>query len=260
MSTRKIKLMMLLVTFLFISAYAAPTQNFDHTHAAYNAILKRVVAHGRVDYQVLKADPKALNLYLDTLAAVSEGRFKSWTKSQRLAFLINLYNATTLRLIIDHYPVKSIKDIGSFFRGPWKQKVVRLFGQTITLNTLEHEIIRKQFDEPRVHAALVCAAKGCPPLRSEAYVADRLDEQLTDQMQQFLANRIKNRVDAARGKVYLSPIFKWYGTDFKKNGTSLLNALLPYWPQPEADLLKSRRDWDIDYTDYDWSLNEQVPK
>ena len=232
-------------------------QDFDQTHSGFDTILKTYVENGQVDYAGLKSNRRELDRYLSSLAAVDEKEFKTWQASDRLALLINLYNAATLQLIIDHYPVKSIKDIGGFFRGPWKQRVVRLYGKTITLNTLEHEIIRKQFDEPRVHAALVCAAQGCPPLRPEAYVGARLEAQLAEQMRTFLADSTKNHVNVRSGKISLSRIFKWYGKDFTKNGKTLLGSLAPYWPDQAAARLKSRRDWDIAYTDYDWSLNER---
>jgi len=208
-----------------------------------------------VDYTSLKARRQPLDQYLVEVASVAEPDFKRWTEPQQLAFLLNAYNAYTLQLIIDHYPVKSIKDIGSFFKGPWDQPVVRLFGRTLTLNNLEHDIIRKDYPDPRIHFALVCAARGCPPLREEVYVADRLEAQLDDQARQFLATPAKNRVDAVTRTVYLSPIFKWYGADFEKKHGSVLAALQPYWPKtsvaPAAD-----DGFRIRYTDYDWSLNQ----
>ncbi len=236
---------------------AVRAQDFDQTHSGFDTVLKTYVENGQVDYAGLKRSRRELDRYLSSLAAVDEKEFKTWPTTDRLAFLVNLYNGATLKLIVDHYPVKSIKDIGGFFRGPWKQRVVILFGKTITLNTLEHEIIRKQFDEPRVHAALVCAAQGCPPLRPEAYVGARLEAQLAEQMRTFLADSTKNHVDVRSGKIWLSRIFKWYGKDFTKNGKTLLGSLAPYWPEQAAARLKSRRDWDIAYTDYDWSLNER---
>ena len=155
------------------------------------------ISNGQVDYMGLKADPKALDRYLTTLATVSGVQLQSWTESQQLAFFINLYNASTLRLILDNYPVKSIKDIGSLFTGPWDQPAVRLFGKTVTLNTLEHALLRKQYHEPRLHMALVCAAKGCPPLRSEAYTAERLNEQLDAQARTYLASPAGLHIDRA---------------------------------------------------------------
>jgi len=228
---------------------------FDHDHRKLTDVLQVHVKDARVNYAALKAEPKGLNHYLDQLASVTRVEFDSWSEARRIAFLCNAYNAWTLRLIIAHYPVKSIKDIGSLFSGPWDQAIVRLFGETITLDTLEHKILRKEFDEPRIHFALVCAAKGCPSLRNEAYVAARLDEQLNAQAKRFLAAADKNRVDAGARIVYLSPIFKWYGADFEKKSGTVLAALKPYWPEQARDALE-KGGFKIRYTDYDWSLNE----
>lgn len=227
--------------------------DFDQSHALFSGVLTNYVKAARVNYVALKAHPQNLNRYLNQIAAVKREDFQRWSQPQQIAFLINAYNAYTLRLIIENYPVKSIKDIGSFISGPWDQPVVRLFGETLTLNTLEHKILRKDYAEPRLHFALVCAAKGCPPLRGEAYVATRLNEQLDDQAKQFLATPDKNRVDVANQTVYLSPIFKWYGSDFEKKSHSVLVALKPYWPTKTA---AGYEDFKIRYTDYDWSLNE----
>ena len=235
-------------------ASQATTAEFGQTHALFTSVLTNYVKDARVDYAALKAQPQDLTRYLDQVAAVSKAEFKKWSEPEQIAFLANAYNAYTLRLIIDHYPLKSIKDIGSFFQGPWDQPVVKLFGETITLNTLEHKILRVDYAEPRLHFALVCAAKGCPPLRNEAYVGVRLNEQLNDQGKQFLAETAKNRVEAAEHTVYLSPIFKWYAGDFEKKSGSVLAALKPYWP---AKPVAGYEEFEIRYTGYDWSLNEQ---
>lgn len=236
-----------------IIASQATAGEFDQTHALFTGVLTNYVKDARVNYAALKAHPQDLNRYLDQVAALSKAEFKKWNEPQQIAFLSNAYNAYTLRLIIDHHPLKSIKDIGSIFNGPWDQPVVKVFGETITLNTLEHKSLRMDYAEPRLHFVLVCAAKGCPPLRSEAYVGARLEEQLVDQAKQFLAEATKNRVAATERTVYLSPILKWYGSDFEKNSGSVLAALKPYWPDKPAT---GYADFKIRYTDYDWSLNE----
>lgn len=197
-------------------------------------------------YKALKASPQKLHAYLDTLAAVTKRQFASWTEAQQLAFGFNLYNAATLKLIVDHYPVKSIRDIGNIFRGPWKQKVVRFRGEKITLDDLEHGFLRQEYNEPRLHVALVCAAIGCPPLRTEAYVADRLDEQLNDQSRTFLQSPKGLVVDRVNGKAHISSIFKWYGDDFP----SVRDFVSRHSGHDLTGL-------EIDYLDYDWSLNEQ---
>ena len=249
--TRTLCALALGITLLASRAAAA---EFDQSHARLDAVLKQHVKNARVDYAALKAHPQDLNRYLAQVAAVSKAEFKHWSEPQQIAFLSNAYNAYTLRLIVDNYPLKGIKDIGSFFKGPWDQPVVKLFGETLTLNTVEHKILRVDYAEPRLHFVLVCAAKGCPPLRNEAYVGARLEEQLVDQAKQFLAETDKNRVDAAARTVYLSPIFKWYSGDFEKKSGSVLAALKPYWPGKPA---AGYENFKIRHTDYDWSLNEQ---
>ncbi|MGH7856506.1 MAG: DUF547 domain-containing protein, partial [Candidatus Binatia bacterium] len=196
---------------LFVLATVAlASPPFDRTHDLYASVLERFVDEGLVDYAALQKSPGDLDRYLDSLARVAEAELRDWPEPDRIAFLLNLYNVQTLRLILDHYPVDSIKDIGGFFRGPWRQPVVRLFGETITLDDLEHGILRKQYREPRIHFALVCAARGCPALRREPYVGDRLDAQLDDQGRRFLSEPGKNRFDPAEGVLHLSPIFKWF--------------------------------------------------
>lgn len=263
----------LLVALLAPSMRAGAAANgFDHAHTLYDGVVKRNVTDGKVNYAALKADSKALDQYLANVAAVPEAQFKSWDETRRLAFLVNLYNAATLRLILDHYPPKSIKDIGSFFKGPWDQPVVRLFGNTITLNTLEHEMLRKQYQEPRLHMALVCAAKGCPPLRSEAYTAERLNEQLDDQSRRYLASAAGLRIDRTNHEVHLSAIFKWYGGDFSrkyapstgftglnKTERAVANFCARYLPAADRKFLEAG-GYAVKFLDYDWSLNEQKEK
>lgn len=253
---------------LFGSAGLAHAQEFDHGHELYDEIVRAHVKDGAVDYKALKADPKMLDQYLAGLAAVSEERFESWDESQRLAFLFNLYNAATLKLILDHYPIKSIKDIGGDSDGPWDRPIVKLFDKAITLNALEHEILRKQYKEPRLHLALVCAAKGCPSLRSEAYIAKRLKEQLEDQAKLFMEKSSNFRIDRDKKTVYFSAIFNWYGKDFQANYSptkgftglneterAVANFCARFIPEEDRKYLEAG-GYSVEYLDYDWSLNE----
>ena len=223
---------------------AAFAQEFDSR--AYDDLLKTFVENGRVDYQGLKADPAPLIKHLIWVGQITEAEFNSWADPQQLAFLINLYNASTLQLILDHYPVASIKKIGTLFKGPWDQPAVTLFGKTITLNELEHGVIRKQHNEPRVHMALVCAAKGCPILRNEVYTAEKLDEQLADQSRQYLATSAGLIINRKKGVANISSIFKWYGDDF---------VSVPDFIQKYSG--ESIRGMKIRTLKYDWSLNER---
>jgi len=241
------------VLLLSVPAWA---QDIDHSHAGLTRVLSEYVDAARVDYAGLQAEPDALDHYLSDMERVTSEQFDAWEEAQQLAYLINRYNAETLRLIIDHYPIKSIKNIGNVLKGPWDQPIVRLFGETITLNTIEHEILRKEYQEPRVHFALVCAAVGCPPLRAEAYSATRLDTQLEDQGRIFMANQKKNYYDADKQVLQLSPIFKWFRTDFETEKRSLQAFVAPYFSQATAALLADRKA-KLKFTYYDWSLNSQ---
>ena len=248
----------------------AAAGGFDQSYSVYDGLLKKYVnQHGRVDYAGLKAAAGALERFLGSIAEVPRKQFGTWTESRQLAFLINLYNAATLKLIVDHYPVDSIKDIGGFFRGPWDQAFIKLFGETVTLNHLEHDILRKQYQEPRIHMALVCAAKGCPPLRNEAYAAGKLDSQLADQSHRYLASAAGLRIDRRENVVYVSSIFKWYGDDFRdvytpedgfdglnKTERAVANFCSRHLPAGDAGFLE-KGGYDMKYLDYDWSLNRQ---
>jgi hypothetical protein len=218
--------------------------------AGLDAVLSARVREGRVDYAGLKRNSSGLDAWLAAAAAIDENEFKDLPREQRLAFLINLYNAATLRLILDHYPIASIRDIGPAWNPnkAWKLPVVKVFGRTVTLDQLEQEMIRPVFNEPRAHFALVCAAKGCPPLRSEAYDGERLDAQLDDQARAFLSQKAKNDASKAGETAYLSPIFKWYMKDFGGSKKSVLRFVNKWLPVEEG--------WAVEWTVYDWSLNE----
>jgi hypothetical protein len=237
---------------------AAQAQSECFDHATFDRLLAgHVSAEGLVDYAGI-AEAAELDLYLASLAAATLDRLPP---RERLALWINAYNAYTIALIVRHDERESIRNInrtlGLFAgKGPWKERFATVAGQTYTLDEIQNEIIRKRFDEPRVHFALVCAALGCPPLRREAYVGSRLDEQLDDQARTFLTESPrKNRVDAAAGVVHLSPIFRWYRDDFPAGPRGLGRFLADLFPPgPERSLLEGGR-FDVRYTRYDWALN-----
>lgn len=242
------RLTIFLITLL--SAGVCRGADIDHARAELNAVLAARVHEGRVDYAGLKKDSAGLDAWLAAAAKVDETAFKGRPREERLAFLINLYNAATVRLILDHYPIESIRKIGPVWdpNKAWKLPVVKVFGRSVTLNQVEHEMIRPVYREPRAHFALVCAAKGCPPLRSEAYDAARLDAQLDDQARVFLSQRAKNDASAAGETAYLSPIFKWYMDDFGGSRKSVLRFVKKWLAVEDA--------WTVAWTEYDWSLNE----
>ena len=225
------------------------------SHNAFDRVLKKHVENGAVDYAALQNDRQLLDDYIATMGGISKTEFTSWHQHDQLAFLINLYNAETLQLIIDHYPVGSIKDIGSVFSGPWSKDVVKLFGKQTTLNFLEHEFIRKRYKEPRIHYALVCAAISCPQLRDEAYTGKSLEAQFASQARTFLSNDKKNRVDIESKTLYISRIFDWYGDDFRKGNSTLIGSLKPYFPAPIRQKIDS--SFKVRFITYDWRLNEK---
>lgn len=242
-----------------ISALSAPTS--DATYAEWHTLLKEVSemkgSVTTVDYAALKANPTKLNAVLEKLTALSSEEFSKFNENERLAFYINAYNAFTLKLIVDHYPVKSIKDIGGVFKKPWDIRFFTLLGQRRTLDELEHGIIRKQFNEPRIHLALVCAAKACPGLRP--YTAANLNQELDQATGDFLRDPTRNRYDAAKHKLMLGKIFDWYSDDFKKKFSSVPSFVAPYMANGNKKLeseIKSS-ETKISYLDYDWSLNKK---
>ncbi|MBK6306052.1 MAG: DUF547 domain-containing protein [Gemmatimonadetes bacterium] len=225
-------------------------------HAPFDSLLRQHVRDGLVDYDAMARAPQ-FAAYLGTLART---RSDGWPRAERLALLINAYNAYTIAQVNAHNERRSIRNINKSFgvvgSGAWGEKMATIGGVTLTLDEIEHERIRPVFKEPRIHFALVCAARGCPPLRAEAYRGDVLDQQLTDQAQRFLLRSpTKNRVDVAAATVYLSPIFKWYGSDFGKDEGARLRYIGSFFPDgAEARLLATGRAR-IRWTDYDWSLN-----
>ncbi len=224
-------------------------------HSTWNSMLSAYVTDGMVDYDAFQRDGR----FASYLAKLQNTRVAALPRDEQLAFWINTYNAYTIELLNSRRERSSIRDInkvlGVTLKSPWAEPVVKADGRTLTLDDVEHEIIRKQFKDPRIHVALVCAAMGCPPLRSEAFVAARLDAQLDDQARRFLAQRAKNRVDVKSNTVYGSPIFTWYREDF---GGSL-QGVGAFWAKylpigAEQELVRSGRFTWVD-TDYDWRIN-----
>lgn len=249
-----------LLTFTFLPLFSSglfgqSKSAFDHTHAAFTDVLAKHVKNEQVDYAGLKKNPAPLNAYVDSLAAVPESAFKSWEKNQQLAYLINTYNAVTLKLVADHYPVKSIRDIGGE-KGPWKQPVVRLFGKNQTLDYLEHNLLRPQYKEPRVHFAVNCASIGCPALRAEAFQATKLDAQMDEQARLFLRDAKKNKVDAKNKTLHLSEIFNWFQADFTEKSGTVEKFIAPYLQDADRVVVQ-KGSFTITYTKYDWTLNKQ---
>ena len=231
-------------------------------HARFDRVLMEYVdAAGYVDYARLQARADSLlRPYLQQLAETDPAALD---REARLAFWINAYNAYTIKLILDHYPVESINDIKPGagpavpkVNSPFKLDVGEVAGEVRTLDEIEHGIIRERFDEPRIHFALVCAAVSCPRLRKEAYTGDRLNDQLDDQARTFLHDTDKNAVPAGEETVALSRIFKWFDEDFGASSASIQRFIAPYFDGNVRTNLEQAR-YDVSYRKYDWSLNDQ---
>ncbi|MFH0340693.1 MAG: DUF547 domain-containing protein [Chromatiales bacterium] len=258
---------------LLLPVQMLKAEEFDLSHRPLTELLAKHVVlidqgrASRVAYADLQTDSERLQNYLQALSAVSRAGFTGWAKNDRLAFLINAYNAFTLKLILTRYPkLESIKDLGNLLRSPWKQRFFTLLGQEQSLDDIEHGIIRKPgaFDDPRIHMAVNCASIGCPMLREEAYVGARLDVQLDEQVRRFLSDRTRNRYSAASQALEVSSIFKWYAEDFIRGYRGIPSV--PAFLATHAKLLADRpadqelirtEQARLDYLDYDWGLNDR---
>ena len=244
----------------------------DQSHKAWDELLRKHVKYvengnaSRVSYAGFAKDRAQLKAVLDDYSKVGKAEFDAWTKPQQQAFLINAYNAFTVELILTRYPdLKSIRDLGSFVSKPWSKKFFKLFGEDSYLDFIEHEMLRKPgvYDDPRVHVGVVCASIGCPMLRNEAFVAERLDAQLEDAMRRFLSDRTRNRYDPQTRKLEISKIFDWYGKDFEKGhkGYGSVKATMARYADQLADAAEDRAlvkagKADVAFLEYDWSLND----
>ncbi|MEO6191250.1 MAG: DUF547 domain-containing protein [Saprospiraceae bacterium] len=219
------------------------------SHDLWNNLLKQhVSSEGLVDYKSLIKDSLILNQYLNQLERSYPQA--SWSDNEVKAFWINAYNAYTVKLITLHYPVKGIKEIGGsipFVNSTWDIKFIKINGDMKDLNNIEHGILRKKFNDPRIHMALVCASKSCPILRKEAYTGERLNEQLDDQARNFLKNSFRNKITSSNAQI--SMLFKWYKGDFRKMGgvKSFIN---------KYSVVKITDNTKISHLKYDWNLNE----
>ena len=246
-----------LLSALLLSAFSLAAAPND---ALFTALLRDHVRGYEVDYRRIQKDAR-LDTYLAQIAATDPKSLPS--RDAQLALWINAYNAYTLKLITTVYPVESIRAISALGRTgspdtgkPWDLAFANVGGQTYTLEHIEHKIIRPQFKDARIHFALVCAAVSCPKLRHEAYIADRLDEQLDDQGRWFLTHR--NQLDGRRRTAQLSQLFTWFAEDFGGNPTNILNFIADFATPDIATSLRNDPDrWKITFLDYDWSLNDR---
>ncbi len=239
---------------------ATAPSTFDQTHAVWTEVLAAHVSGGAFDYATLKKEPARLDAYLATLHAVTPDALASWTKSQRYAFWINAYNAHTIRKVLDNYPLKSIRDLDGLFglSSVFDDAFIAMpalhpkgKNEKLSLNDIEHGILRADFQDARVHAAVNCASISCPNLRAEAFVAAKLDAQLDEQMRLFIADPTKNRFNEKKSRV--SEIFKWFKDDFERDAKSVREYVARYASNANAQLV---RDAKLEYLSYDWKLND----
>jgi len=218
-------------------------KEFDSVdHSIWDKLLKMYVAdNGDVNYKGFKMDAETLNSYIDYLA--SKVPSENWSKNEKLAYYINIYNSYTVKLIIDNLPIKGIKDISN----PWSKNRIKIAGKSFSLSDIENNILRKM-GEPRIHFAINCASKSCPKLLNLAYTSENIDSLLEQTAKGFINNPNKNKI--SESSLQLSKIFKWYKEDFTKNGT-LIDYLNRY------SKIKIHPNATVTYLDYDWGLNEQ---
>jgi hypothetical protein len=236
-------------------------ENITRPESLFTALLGDHVSAGHVDYAALRHDERLCD-YIGYLALTRPDTLPS--ARHRLAFWINAYNAYTLKVVSDNYPIESINELhfgGRIIghvtgRTVWDLDFAVVGGTPYSLDEIEHDIIRGRFGDPRIHFALVCAARSCPPLRPEAYAAQRLDAQLDDQGRVFFSQAEKNRFDGASRTAYLSRILDWYREDFGENRHEVLRSIARYAPLEVRGSIESDPGaWRVEYTDYDWSLN-----
>ena len=253
---------------VLMPATAVFGQTFDHNYTAWEALLKKHVRwlpdnkQSRANYKGFAADRAELKQVLDSLSAVSQAQFNAFSKEQQMAFLVNAYNAFTVEIILTKYPdIKSIKELGSFNRGPWKNEFFTLLGAKHHLDWIEHEQLRPKYAEPRIHVAVNCASIGCPALYPEAFTAPKMEAMLEDGMRRFLGDRTRNRYE--NGKIQASNIFKWFKEDFEKGhkGFAKLEDVFAKYadlltPDAAAQAQIKAKSVSVSHLDYDWSIND----
>ncbi len=252
--------------------------NFVFSYDQFNNVLRDYVNQdGTVNYAALKKNRGDLDGFARSLGRLPPPTYEAWSDDAKVAFWINAYNALTLKMVVDHYPIRPGKISGYVYPdnsirqipGVWEKFQFLLVGEKLALNQIEHEVLRAKFGEPRIHVALVCAAMGCPRLRGESYVGERLDQQFDEDARSFFADPGKFRIDRGGSKVYISSILKWFGSDFIQKYTpaqgfagheeaerAVLNFASTHLPPDDGTYLRSDA-YEVEYLDYDWSLNEQ---
>jgi len=239
------------VALLFITSWAVADafQPFDPSHSAWTTWLRQFTKDdgATVDYRRARADQNAFRAYLASLSSISPRVYSGWPAPRKLAFLLNAYNAFAVRLVVDNYPLRSIRDLSSPLRSVWKKPFFQLFGESETLDGIEEGMLRKQFKDPRIHFAIGCYSRGGPALGAEAWREERIEAQLEAAAKRFFADSAKNRFEG--DKLVVSPLLDWFEADFQGKYGSVGKFLARYFG-PKAETSK------IAFSDFDWSLNE----
>ncbi len=275
--------LLLFVFAIFVSgACFAETGEGEFDYSDYRKVLRDNVDElGRVNYRKLKALHHDLDHFLESISELQYEVYEKWNDDEKIAFWINCYNAITLKAVIDHYPIKSSwltvfryrKKSVRHITGMWNKLKFPVLGKDMTLDNIEHDVLRKNFKEARIHMSLVCAARGCPQLRNEPYTGIMLDSQLNDQSDKFVNNWWKVQVIPDKKLVRLSAIFKWNSNDFldkyrlastantdlghfKQDRIAVLNFISQYLNKAEAEYILSGK-YRVEFIMYDWTINEK---
>lgn len=271
---------LILSLILIINSSHSQADNTSHlNHNKFDSLLQLYVDdNGLVNYSAIKANSKLLDDYLAQLKNIDAEAFKKWDRKEQMAFWINAYNAITIAGIVRNYPIQygnvinrmrfpknSIRQISGF----WDTVFIKVMNNDITLNQIEHEILRKRYRDPKIHMALVCAALGCPNLENKAFTAENLDKQLHQASRHFINNPNKVRLDQKENKLYVSSIFDWYKDDFipvpesknrfkkfDKGIRGIIEFLVKFLPRDQTEFIIQNTPG-IEFLDYDWTLNEQ---
>ncbi len=272
------KLFKIVKTGLILVMFNSLTVAAEFDHSNFDLLLQKLVKDGLVSYSALNEDKKALTEYLIQFENVDRDSYKNWSHDEKMAFWINAYNAITIEGISNNYPIQwggflarhrfpqnSIRQIKKF----WDTVFINIMGRDITLNQIEHEILRKEFNDPRIHFVIVCASIGCPVLESRAFFAEDLDNRLEEAARNFVNNPHKVRLDEEKKILYLSAIFDWYEEDFTRSETAdkrlekydksvrgVVEFVSKYIGVAEKNFILQNK-LKIKYLKYDWSLNER---
>lgn len=238
---------------------SASAFSFDHSYKSWDDMLQASVKmyefKSEVNYDYFVKNKDELKKYNATLSAVTKAEFDKWSKDQQLTFLINVYNSFTIQLIADHYPVNSIKDRKISWLSPFNKEFFVLFGKKRSLSEVEHKMIRKWFEEYRIHFAIVCASIGCPALQNKAFTPENMEELLAKGQDIFLGDNTRNRYDEKTNEIQVSKIFKWFKEDFEKKHGNIKNYFWSVWKMDESKKAKFMKA-DVEHLDYDWNLNK----